>query len=149
MRRLAPLLLLALALSGCTDVGRFFDGVQGKPGFAEATKLDERVDFAVTDLPPQQHRFEFTLDAGTRSVAVSVGVRFTDAGAPLALPQQGQVTVNITSPNGVEGAATLTATNSTEVLRDNPAPGAWAVQVGTLGDGTVRVLAVASVPAKP
>lgn len=148
--RAAPVLLLAcIALSGCTALQGLLDQAQGKPRFAETTKVDEHLDFALTDAPPQQQSYEFNVDPGTTVLAVDVGVRFTDLGTPVALPQSGQVSVNVTSPQGQELAQTFGTTNSTELRRDNPAAGTWAVQVATLGQGSVRVLVVATVPVRP
>jgi hypothetical protein len=156
-------LVLALpALAGCTvydDVQRFVNRAAGKDEFAEVQKLSETLDFAVVDVPSvppagtapegKVTSYNFTVVAGAKTLHVDVAVRFRQE--PVVIPAgvpQGSVNVTLTGPQGTARTMAFAQAGFDSFEASPPAAGIWGVRVATLGEGQVRLLAVAQEPVR-
>lgn len=148
---------LTAALSGCTVLDDLQRRLAGQPRFVEVELLNEEFLFSPQDLdpgPPPAARgdFTFTVAPGTTDLRVEVAAFFeplVDPPAPLPLPMpgpQGQASVAITPPEGERRSVNFTENNAESFSVTPPAAGPWGVHVEALGQGRVRVLALATVP---
>lgn len=151
-------LLLAASLSGCAaldELDRLVGRAQGRVAFHDVEVLNQEVSFNATDAPspPAQGRVTtatFTVPATARDLRVEITVAFDQPGGQPVVPPgvpRGRVSATVLPPGGSATNVTFTETSVQTYTSDEPAPGTWTVRLETLGQGRVRVVAVASEPA--
>lgn len=135
-RALVAAVLVSVALTGCID-----GPLSGEPEFVRNTKVDVEEAFSVedsvnADSPGEKvDEKQFSILEGERNLAVEVEVNFETESPAEQIPS-GNVTVNLTDPQGESQQWHYTNGGSSVTTIDEPAAGLWTVVVRATGEGS-------------